>query len=710
MRVSRCSGRFGSPDLLRAVRSFGWVLIACQLIGMLWWSTVLTTRASMSWDYGIYYQPWWEIAHGHLDPLTTSYQSVFPFWRSDGEFIVWLLAPFYWVFPSHKLGFWWLQDFAYVGISIVCFRWIMELLPGVPAGSATALGRPVATPSQAASPPPIVIAAACGDARRHRLIAATGWLVTACLLVFNPWVYWGATFAFQIEPFGVLLALLALRALMSSRRSLWVWALLTALCGPASLIYLTGAGLAGLASQIRPWYQARRGDATSVVDRRRLVRSAAILLGAVMWLLALGAIGAVRTVSAQSSVHRGLAYLLGSHSSGGLVLVHVAVNAVSHPGKVASVIWSHALNLWANTAPAGFVGLASVPGFFLSAPTLLENSLLQNQNFSYPGFANLIVFSALAVGTALVVASLLRRHRTAGLVLAGVVIANSIAWFAIWLPKVSNQYVRISPAAALSLRQAAKRIPGPDEVIASQGFVGAFAAHKQVFSFGSPRDKLAGPEVFPVNSRRVWFVLSADQGIEGPSTAATDQAIGSVATLPGASLVSDADGVWIFKWLPQAGTSRTAIGGPRATIPAWISAGSAANVRLSGSVADWTTTSKRGTAGYVVSGDIWRLGKGRYVADVSLSSNSRANVEIWNDSTDGYTLLGRVELSSKRMRTVAVPFSVPTAQPAATSAGTAPFAYEPQPPPSLTNIEIRIWTPGTGKTTVGKLGIRRALG
>ena len=194
-----------SPDSSTArvlIRNVGWALIAAQLIGLLIWSAHVASRDAMTWDFAAYYQPWWAIAHGHLNPAATVMPGGYAFWRNDGEFIIWLLAPFYWLFPNHVLGFWWIQDVALVGITAACYRWIGELLPWD-------TSRPLS----------------------GNLVPVLGWMLTVLLLVLNPWIYWSATFAVQMEPFGVLFAVLALRALMSGRRSVWLWSALGALCG-----------------------------------------------------------------------------------------------------------------------------------------------------------------------------------------------------------------------------------------------------------------------------------------------------------------------------------------------------------------------------------------------------------------------------------------------------------------------------------------------
>ncbi len=667
----------------RVMLRIGWTLVALQLLGLMWWSTRVERSASLTWDILTYYQAFWAIAHGHLNPLTAMTPGLireFPFWQDNGEFLIWLLAPLYWLFPDHQLGFWWLQDFALTGITAVCFRWITELVPW-------------------------------RDERpwhENRFVALT-WLVALWLLLLDPWTYWTATFAVHLEPFGALFAVLTLRALTQHRNSVWVWAALTLLSGAAETIYLISAGLAGVAWWLMHRRAARDNAAVPVGSAMDSpVRPLTVTAAGVAWEFALSLMHATRSVSSSwSVVHQDLAYLIGRGTGAGDTLIHTATRALTHPLAVVSVLGSHALNIWANVSPGGVIGLASVPGFFLSVPTLLENSVLKGQDFSYPGFSNMIVYPAMAVGSALVVATLLRRRRRLGVALACLVIANAAAWCAIWLPQTGTQFLRISEPAAAAIRLTAQEIPSSAEVIASQGFVGAFANRLDVHVFGGPQDRLQGPELFQIGARTVWFVLSANQGIEAPSTAATYQAIASVASLPDARLVRSVDGVWMFRWTPPAGTRSVAVGGPGLPIPGWVSAGAAGQAKLAGPARTWTLRSTGGQ-GYILSGDIWYLHPGRYLARVSLSVKSRTNVEVWNDRASGDQLLNRVVLSSAGAHRLSIPFRVSAADHSAAQAGQFPFSYTPVSPPAVAAVEVRIWTPGASAASVRSVRISQA--
>ena len=97
----------GLTGPLSRVRRIGYAVLALQLAGFLTWSTLLYHRFALTFDFSIYHQAWYEIAHGNLDPYNS--EQGFPFWRTHCEFMLWPLALLYWVWP-HDVVLLWLQD------------------------------------------------------------------------------------------------------------------------------------------------------------------------------------------------------------------------------------------------------------------------------------------------------------------------------------------------------------------------------------------------------------------------------------------------------------------------------------------------------------------------------------------------------------------------------------------------------------------------
>src|ERR1700730_10955836 len=79
---------------LRRVRRIGYAVLGLQLAFFLAWSTIAYRRFTLTFDFAVYHQAWFLIAHGNLDPYNTM-QGI-PFWRTHSEFLLWPLALFYW--------------------------------------------------------------------------------------------------------------------------------------------------------------------------------------------------------------------------------------------------------------------------------------------------------------------------------------------------------------------------------------------------------------------------------------------------------------------------------------------------------------------------------------------------------------------------------------------------------------------------------------
>ncbi len=144
------------PVRLLRLKRIGYAVLGVQLLAFMVWSTILYRRFALTYDFAIYHQGWYLIAHGNLDPYNTVQR--LPFWRDHCEFLMWPLALLYWLWP-HGVTLLWVQDACVVGVEAVAFTWMCEL------------------------------------AGRQRQERGSQWLASVglVLLVANPWTWWTIT-------------------------------------------------------------------------------------------------------------------------------------------------------------------------------------------------------------------------------------------------------------------------------------------------------------------------------------------------------------------------------------------------------------------------------------------------------------------------------------------------------------------------------------
>lgn len=640
-------------------------VVLVQLVGLMLWSARIVASSSLTWDFAIYYQPWYLIAHGHLLPRNTL-QGGYLFVRNDGEFIVYLLAPLYWLFPDHQLGYLWLQDLAVAGVSATCLAIVCESLPW-----------------------------RVSDPARTRAIAALTRVLVVLLVVANPFVYKAASFDIHMEIFGACFAMLLLRAVLQKRRSAAAWALLTALCGTASLLYLVAVGLCGCVVLLWRYRRARRdgrraagdgGDALLSAEHRPSLLLAlwpiALSELGVDWLLVLAAMHATQGSPAYAYV-----YLAPGHAVTAPTLGQVAEGILEHPVTAFDVVRSHAWNLWANTSPDGFVGLFS-PAVFLVVLALLPNNLIHGQAFSAPDFQNFVVYGAVALGSVAVVAALLRRRLAwpVGAILALATAFNAAGWFHAWFPSV-RAWVRVSPGASAVVRQVEREAAPGDEVVASQGFVGVLAGRAQV-------DAFLGPSTVAIRSRTVWFVLSDSQGIQTATTAETLEAIETVASLPGVRVIhGGGEGIWVFRWHPRPGVRTLHLGDPGSHYPIWMFPIHGEVSLTSGAVSSWGLATK-GRTSVLIAGDEFQLAPGNYVATVRVDCDRPVTVEVWDDD-DTEPQLAWVRATPRRPEDVRTFFEVAGSDRPGPGVvvGSGVFRYLSGGALPLVPIELRVFVP-----------------
>jgi hypothetical protein len=636
---------------LRRVRLAGYALLAAQLAGFFAWSALLYHRYALTWDFAVYHQPWYLIAHGHLNPWT-SVESM-PFWRNDSEFAIWPLAPLWWVWP-HDIMLLWVQDAGVVAAEAVAFGWMCEL---------AARRRPA---DSAAAPAPA-----------GRMLAVTGLL----LLVLSPWIWWSVSFDFHMESVALPFAVLLARDLGRGRARMWAWIAPVLAAGAPAAVYVAGIGMGGMLAGRR--YRAR-GAAL-----------AAVSVGYSGLIVALHADNGAPLARHYGYLAIGTAasYLHGRIASGASLTTGQMVRGIAaHPQRIAVVLWEKRADVTAALLPGGLLGIAWRPLLPLITVGLLQSILSAGWRFAQPSFQLLPVYVLVPAGTVAVLAGLAARRRAAALAAAGLLVAQAACWAAIWGPQFPVHWLRVSAPAAAELSAIKARIPAAAAVTVSQGVLGPFSDRVTVHA-------LVDSGKTPVTRPATWFVIAPSAGTELQATASSMALIGELAGPLHARLVSHAAGVWAFRYVPPPGQRYLALPGGSAAVPAWAAAGGAGHAVTSRSPATWHAAGGR-RPGYVIDGIGWLVPPGPYRVTVRLSASGPANVEVWDDNGRS-RLLARRAVGTGQDQSVTLPVDASAAWHAGVFSGWGPFSAAFVPPLPGQHLEVRVWSPGRQAVSVG---------
>ncbi|HWG63600.1 MAG TPA: DUF2079 domain-containing protein [Streptosporangiaceae bacterium] len=530
-RVAVAAGSHAPPRVpaeqaaLHRVRRIGFVILGLKLLAFGWWSLILFRRFALTPDFAQYQQAWYLIAHGHLNPYDTV--GNFSFWQNHGEFVMWPMALFYWVFP-HGVLLLWLQDLAVVGGELVAFLWL------------------------------------CDIAKRFRLGRDAAWLASAglVLLVVNPWSWWAVSFDFHAECIAILFTALLARDLANGRRRAWVWVVPLLACGDVAGTYVAGLGLGLLI--------ARKG---------LRLRGAAVAFAGVAGVLLLALIHANK-----GSGHgfQAYAYLAAPGYSGSLSLGQLALGLARHPIPVAASLWQKRLDIWANLGSSGLLGLGFPLLLPLAVIVLVANDLFHGFLFAEPLFQSLPFYVLVPAGTIGVLAPLTMRSRWTGRVITALVVAEAIGWAAVWAPVTVHQWLRVPGSTATTLSTLEARIPASAAVFASQGVVGRFSGRLDIRPMNGN---------LPLEPGQDWFIFTPWAGIETQQTDSAMAFAQELATRLNAKLVTDSNGVWAFRWTPPPGFRSLRVPSGTTTLPAWTAPGQAGRPVLTGGPLGWHAAS-----------------------------------------------------------------------------------------------------------------------
>jgi hypothetical protein len=619
----------------------GFVLLGIQFLVLCWWSTVLASRFALTRDFALCEQAAYEIAHGNLNPFSTTVG--YHFWQDHAMFIFWPIAYLQALWP-HPETLLWIQNAALVAAEAVAFAWMCDI-------AASRAGK--------ASPRVAVALAALG----------------LILMIGNPWTAWALSFDFHAEAISALAVILLARSLYHQKRSVWLWLAFSLLCGDVATMWAAMIGLSAI-----------------LIGRRWLRDGAILIVVAAVWLIVMQALGSGTANTA--SIAGAYSPLLAN--SRGISPLHpsaftVIAGILKHPGKVLSLMWENRANLWGNTSSAGLIGFVWPPLLIPTLAVLVEGGLSYNAaSFAAPGSQNLSLYVWIAVGTVAICGALFARYgktrRWLVPTLIGVIAVNTVFWAATWFPKVANNWLRVSPAGARVLAGVRQRMTPQDEVVASQGVVGGLADHKYLYAL------MDSPISVPISARHIWIVLAPIQGIETAPVDGIYQDIAALETTPYARLVTASNGIWAFEVTPPRGmrtlTVETATDG---RTPAWTIVGASGKpASKSGGSSSYVVSTRR--PGYVVDQAYWRELPGSYKASVSMSVSKAASFEVWNSTTN--TLIKRTAVGDTHgLKTFTTAFRLSSTPLEYVYSGWGLWSVYPSH--TLGDVmEIRVWSPG----------------
>jgi hypothetical protein len=489
----------------------------------------------------------------------------------------------------------------------------------------------------------------CDLARRHCAERDAAWLAGLGLLLFiaDPWLWWTISFDVHEEPLVIFFAAYLAWDLSRGKRRAWVWVLPVLLGGAPTTTYVIGIGLGGV-----------------LAGRRSRRMGAAIAAVAVAYSLFLAA------------VH-------GNGAAAGAIHGYLGI-ASGHPFRLVQVLWDRRDDIIANLAPVGLLGIAA-PMIMPLALVVVVPDTLSGPGFAEPLFQNVPLYVLMPVGTIAVLAWLLRHHRRAAFVLAGIAAAQAVGWAVVWGPQTPGEWVRVSGAEAATLASVQARIPASAAVVASQGVLGRFSGRTFAYPlFGLGQKIPLQPDT--------WFVITPTSGIETLSPAITMALIGELAGPLHATLVTHANGVWAFRLNPPPGMDSLTLPGSSSAVPAWAGQGAAGVPLLDGTVSGWHMAAT-GAKGYVAYGLEWLENPGRYTVEVTLATAGPVNVEVWDDNTS-VLLTRRTIPSTDGVQQIVLPVAAPNAPNSTVYSGWGPFRADFQEPPPGQHIEVRVWSPG----------------
>ena len=537
-------------DLLSALEFLAMIVVgAVQLLYMFRLTVLIQARNSLTLDFALFEHARYLIAHGVINPIATVN---LPFGASylDNHFelIMWPIA---WLSSVLPVPGWFVlrilfQVLPITGAYVITIAWARKLL-------ADRISRPWV---------------------REAIVAAV-----ASAIVLNPWIYITVAFDFHFQALQGFLLLSAAYALYRARYGwAWVSVLLLAATGETGASMVIGLALFGLLVRI---------------PRRHFV---AVLGVAVITMLSAFALHATEG----SNLTRIYTEVIPANAPTRVGILQFLGYLLRQPMTAVRYVVSQRSMLFSNVQVYGAWALIS-PATVLLAIPFLENALAVPV-FARPGFQWAPFYLPAAIGSAMLVAFVLRRVRF-GIVKWGLVLVillsgvgySAHAWLAdhaIWY----EQFVApMSSATGRAVGDLNRRTGGFVTVLADNAVIGAFA------------DRRVGPEMITPavrpESNQLLLVATPNQGVEVVPAMEQASYFAQAEHFLGARIAMARDGVYAVSW-PLRQSQANVTFQPAVSAPSVLLATNIGVPHVSGRLSQWWLSSSHAAGVVLYTGQV----------------------------------------------------------------------------------------------------------
>ena len=618
-------------------------LLAAQFLVLLLFVTDRFNHFVGTKDETTVFQAMYQIAHDNLNPYSQT--TGFHWIQNHGAFAMWLLAPLDRIGPP-GLAVLWLQVIAVTATAYVTLRWVLLFLR---AGAVAGLSD-----------------------RRLKTLAG----LAIGILVLAPWSYWSVGYDIHIEILTAPFIMAATLDFSVGRyRRAWLFVAITLAFGDVSSTWLVGIALSAIVA----------GIFEPGLRRVSFSLAGALAVLGVVWSAGMSVLGFAKGSTFTSNFGY-LTVPIGHPLPKHIGFSRLIRASFRHPIRFVKEIAHHWINLYANAAPYGLIGIATT--WTLGVPTviLVENNLTPGYFFNEPSFQSFPIYGFLLVGTVMVLAAVTRRwpSRTLFIGLVCVVAATTLSWAVVFLPHLTTRWIAVSDAQAATLRSDLGRIPERAPVAVSSGVGGRFANRDRVY--------LLSPDL-RVNhlTQPLWIVDAPDLNATNPLPR-YDAMFATLLHTPGVTLINYRDHVALFVFTPTPAHPTYHLRAIRAQVPVWTLVGAHGTVVRAGPASGWYVRGDR-RGGALIDGRLFALTPGHYRLVLHLQADGPVTVELQNPTTT-HVLVRRTFVATVQRISVPVSLGSPV-NGQRNFSGYAPFIIQTHQTTARTRLRL-IVTDGPG--------------